>query len=266
MPRRSRRSRSTRRWPASARSTRTSGRRRAFDSWLDMRCQPYIEAMDRQAGDRITELTGCAPTCDHGPKILWWMHERPADFARIAKFVTPAGYVAGTMAGLKADQAFMDYTFIHFTGFSDSKAVAWSPELCDRFGLDRSKLPEIVEPWRVVGEVTPAAARILAWLPGPRWPRAAATRRRAPWAQARWCPGWCSTPRGPRRCWRPAPTSSWPTGSTVRCSACTRSSRGSTTRWPTSPAAGSRCAGSAISSTTRCAARSSPGRAISTRR
>ena len=137
-----------------------------FDSWLDMRCQPYIEAMDRQAGDRITELTGCAPTCDHGPKILWWMHERPADFARIAKFVTPAGYVAGTMAGLKADQAFMDYTFIHFTGFSDSKAVAWSPELCDRFGLDRSKLPEIVEPWRVVGEVTPAAARDFGLAPG----------------------------------------------------------------------------------------------------
>ena len=137
-----------------------------FDSWLDMRCQPYIEAMDRQAGDRITELTGCAPTCDHGPKILWWMHERPADFARIAKFVTPAGYVAGTMAGLKADQAFMDYTFIHFTGFSDSKAVAWSPELCDRFGLDMGKLPEIVEPWRVVGEVTPAAARDFGLAPG----------------------------------------------------------------------------------------------------
>ena len=137
-----------------------------FDSWLDMRCQPYIEAMDRQAGDRITELTGCAPTCDHGPKILWWMHERPADFDRIAKFVTPAGYVAGTMAGLKADQAFMDYTFIHFSGFSDSKSAAWSQELCDHFGLDMGKLPEIVEPWRVVGEVTPAAARDFGLAPG----------------------------------------------------------------------------------------------------
>ena len=95
------------------------------------------------------------------------MHERPADFARIAKFVTPVGYVAGTMAGLKADQAFMDYTFIHFTGFSDSKAGTWSPELCGRFGLDRSKLPEIVEPWRVVGEVTPAAAAGFSdWPPG----------------------------------------------------------------------------------------------------
>ena len=83
-----------------------------------MRCQPYIELMDREAGDRVTELTGCPPTCDHGPKMLWWKHERPEEYRRIAKFVMPAAYVAGRMAGLKADQAFMDYTFIHFSGFS----------------------------------------------------------------------------------------------------------------------------------------------------
>ena len=138
-----------------------------FDSWLDMRCQPYIEMMDRMAGDRVTELTGCAPTCDHGPKMLWWMHERPADFSRVAKFLTPAGYVAGTMAGLRADSAFMDYTFIHFTGFSDSRSLGWSQELCERFGLDMGVLPRIVEPWHVAAEgVTPAAARDFGLAPG----------------------------------------------------------------------------------------------------
>jgi xylulokinase len=63
------------------------------------------------------------------------------------------------MAGLKADQAFIDYTFIHFSGFSDARAGAWSAELCARFGMDREKLPEIVEPWRVIGEVRQAAAQ-----------------------------------------------------------------------------------------------------------
>ena len=48
-----------------------------FDSWLDMRCQPYIEELKLNHSERITALTGCPPTCDHGPKILWWMHERP---------------------------------------------------------------------------------------------------------------------------------------------------------------------------------------------
>ena len=130
-----------------------------YDSWLDMRCQPYIDEMNRTAGERITQLTGSPPTCNHGPKMLWWKHERPQEYARIARFITPAGYVGGTVAGLKAEQAYMDYTFIHLSGFSDSQNLCWSAELCQRFGLEIDKLPAIVEPWRVVGEVTEAAAK-----------------------------------------------------------------------------------------------------------
>lgn len=137
-----------------------------FDSWLDMRCQPYIEAMEREAGARVVELTGCPPTCDHGPKMLWCKHERPQDYAKVVKFVTPAGYVAGRMAGLRADQAFMDYTFIHFSGFSNSREYAWSEELCGRFGLDMDKLPRIVEPWSLAGELTEQAAREFGLAPG----------------------------------------------------------------------------------------------------
>ena len=137
-----------------------------FDSWLDMRCQPYIEQVERECGELVTRLTGCPPTCDHGPKMLWWKHERPEEYRRIARFVTPAGYVAGALAGLKAGQAFMDYTFIHFSGFSDARAGTWSGELCDRLGMDMEKLPCIVEPWQVVGEVTPQAARDSGLAPG----------------------------------------------------------------------------------------------------
>ena len=137
-----------------------------FDSWLDMRCQPYIEQVARAHGPLVTRLTGCPPTCDHGPKMLWWKHEQPQEYGRIAKFVTPAGYVAGRMAGLKADRAFMDYTFIHFSGFSDARAGTWSSELCGLLGMDIEKLPQIVEPWRVVGEVQPEAARDSGLAPG----------------------------------------------------------------------------------------------------
>ncbi|UCG23416.1 MAG: xylulose kinase [Chloroflexota bacterium] len=137
-----------------------------FDSWLDMRCQPYIEEMDRQHGDLVTRLTGCAPTCDHGPKMLWWKEERPAEYARTRKFLMPAGYVAGKMAGIRGDQAFIDYTFIHFSGFSDAQNGIWSSQLCDLFGLDIDKLPEIVEPWRVIGQVTDQAAQEFGLAPG----------------------------------------------------------------------------------------------------
>ena len=137
-----------------------------FDSWLDMRCQPYINDLEARHGELITRLTGCAPTCDHGPKILWWQHERPDEYARVAKFLMPAAFVAGKMAGLKADQAFMDYTFIHFSGLSDALRGAWSPEICTLLGVDLERLPEIVEPWRVIGEVTSAAAADFGLAPG----------------------------------------------------------------------------------------------------
>jgi xylulokinase len=137
-----------------------------FDSWLDMRCQPYIEWLDQTAGERIIRSTGCPPSCNHGPKMLWWQHERPKEYARIAKFVTPAGYVAGSLAGLRADQAFMDYTFIHYAGVSDSQALAWSPELGRATGIELEKLPRIVEPWTIIGEAAPTAAREFGLAPG----------------------------------------------------------------------------------------------------
>lgn len=137
-----------------------------FDSWLDMRCEPYINMLKARHSELITRLTGCAPTCDHGPKIMWWQHERPEEYRRIVKFVTPAGYVAGKMAGLRAEQAFMDYTFIHFSGLSDCQAGIWSEEICGTLNVDMGRLPQIVEPWRIVGEVTDDAANLFDLAPG----------------------------------------------------------------------------------------------------
>ena len=130
-----------------------------FDSWLDMRCEPQIKYLEENYGELITRLTGCPPTCDHGPKILWWKAERPQEYAKTAKFVMPGGYVAGKMAGLKADQAFIDYTYIHFSGLSNALEASWSNEICDAVGVDQGKLPKIVEPWQVIGEVQSTAAK-----------------------------------------------------------------------------------------------------------
>lgn len=137
-----------------------------FDSWLDMRCQPYIEWMDKEAGDRVTQLTGCPPTCDHGPKMLWWKNEHPDIYQRTAKFIMPGTYVAGRIANLAADQAYIDHTYIHFSGFSDAQKAIWSDELCDRFGLDKNKLPKIIDPCDIIGEVTEKSAKEFGLVPG----------------------------------------------------------------------------------------------------
>src|SRR6204780_2232502 len=130
-----------------------------FDSWLDARCQPYIEHIDKHFANRVTALTGCPPTCNHGPKMLWWANERASEYKRIAKFVTPGSYVAGKAVKLRAEQAFIDPTFLHFTAVSDAAAGTWSDELCSALEIDRQRLPRIVEPWTLIGELSPEAAR-----------------------------------------------------------------------------------------------------------
>ncbi len=130
-----------------------------YDSWLDTRCEPYIDLMKKKAEDLVIKKTGSPPSYNHGPKIIWWMREAPETFKKIHKFVMPAGYVAGKMVNLKGDDAFIDYTYIHFSGFSDTKNATWHEELCGIFGVPLEKLPRIVSPWEIVGKLSPEAAR-----------------------------------------------------------------------------------------------------------
>ncbi len=48
-----------------------------YDSWLDTRCSPQIELMNREAGEEVIRKTGNAPSFNHGPKILWWKDRHP---------------------------------------------------------------------------------------------------------------------------------------------------------------------------------------------
>ncbi len=125
-----------------------------YDSWLDTRCAPYIDLMDREAGEEVIRKAGAAPSFNHGPKILWWMKERPQVFRSIRAFVTPAGYAAMRLCGLKAKQAFMDKSYLHFSGFADNARGNWDSGLCRHFGLDSGILPRIVDSHRPVGELT----------------------------------------------------------------------------------------------------------------
>jgi xylulokinase len=128
-----------------------------YDSWLDTRCEPYIEEMFEVA-DRVTALSGCPPTYSHGPKILWWQREAPDRFRDIARFVVPGAYVAGRLCALKGADAYIDRTYLHFSNLADTEHKRWSKELIDAFGVDERVLPRIVDPLDVIGEVTAESA------------------------------------------------------------------------------------------------------------
>jgi xylulokinase len=124
-----------------------------YDSWLDARCGAQISQMQAEGGETVLRMTGNAPSFNHGPKILWWKQERPHEDARISKFVQPGGYVAMRLCGLSADSAFIDTSYLHFSGFADNRAKSWDEELCARFGVEASKLPRIIEPTACIGSL-----------------------------------------------------------------------------------------------------------------
>ncbi|MCL1795273.1 MAG: FGGY family carbohydrate kinase [Clostridia bacterium] len=125
-----------------------------YDSWLDTRCGGHMRAMRREAGARCTEITGGPVTYTHGPKILWWKHERPEIYGRIHKFVLPHAFVVMQMCGLTGDEAYFDYTCLQYSGFGDNLNKEWSGELLDRFGIEPGKMARIVSPFEIVGRVT----------------------------------------------------------------------------------------------------------------
>jgi len=97
-----------------------------YDSWLDMRCGPNMEAMNRIAGRRIVELSGGPATYVHGPKILWWKENEPVAYGKTAKFVLPHAYIVGKMCGLGAEGAYFDHTHLHFSCLADNHGKRWS--------------------------------------------------------------------------------------------------------------------------------------------
>ncbi|MFA9379442.1 MAG: FGGY-family carbohydrate kinase [Acetanaerobacterium sp.] len=129
-----------------------------YDSWLDQRCEGYWQPIKDYGEQRVISITGAPVTYAHGPKILWWKYERPEVYARIHRFVMPAAYLTMRMCALKGKDAFIDHTYLHFTGFADTKNRAWSPELLDAFGVDPNKMPRIVRPWDIAGTLSREAA------------------------------------------------------------------------------------------------------------
>jgi xylulokinase len=123
----------------------------------DTRFLPHATAMQKGAHADILTLSGTnLPIM--GGKILWWRADHPDAYRRAAKFIVIGGYIAAKLGGIPIQEAFIDRTYLNFTGIADLARDAWSPELCTRFGIDRGLLPRIVASNTVVGRLSPETA------------------------------------------------------------------------------------------------------------
>jgi xylulokinase len=130
-----------------------------YPSGLDGRYLPHQQRLAGQAGTHLIELCGDLPIMS--PRMLWWREESPELYRRIAKVVTLAGYVAGRMTGLQAEQAFIDPSYLTWVGLGDTARQRWSPDLAALTGLGAgglARMPRIVPATEVVGRLSHEAA------------------------------------------------------------------------------------------------------------
>lgn len=121
-----------------------------YTTTLDQRFTPQLNRVLDRFHDPIRELTGSGqPTI--APKMLWIREEFPDVYRRSAKFVTISGYLLGKMAGLPAQDAFVDYTYLWATGLADAQNYAWSDDLCQMMDISVDKLPRIVRSSDIIG-------------------------------------------------------------------------------------------------------------------
>ena len=126
-----------------------------FDTPLDSRSAEENRWMHETCGDLILAQNGSFST--FGNKILYW--KKKSEWKQIHKFIQPSAFVAGQLAGLSGDEAYMDETFLCFSGLADLQSSSWSGELCERLAVDPSRLPRIVKSTDIIGETTAQASR-----------------------------------------------------------------------------------------------------------
>lgn len=135
-----------------------------YPSTLDTRYQPYLQAVMERHGSQVLALCGAAPIL--APRLGWWRAEQPGVFARIHKVMLLANYVAAQLGSLDADAAFVDPSYLTWTGLADAGRRCWSPELAAVWEADARLLPRIVPATTVVGRLSPAAAAACGLLAG----------------------------------------------------------------------------------------------------
>jgi xylulokinase len=138
--------------------------RRAY-LWNDQRCARQCdEVLEKLGGvDGLLKYTNNNLLPGYqGGKILWLRDEEPENYARMTKALLPKDYIRFRLTGDYATEV----SDASGTGLFDVRARAWSYDLLELLGIDRSLLPDCVESDVVTGTVSAAAAELCGLAPG----------------------------------------------------------------------------------------------------
>ena len=125
--------------------------------WLDERAHREVKELTAELGDAIHRISGKPP--DVTPclyRCRWLYNHMPKIWARTAMTAEVHGVLAHFLTG----QWVTSVSSADPMGLIDVKAYDWSDTLLQAARLTRQQLPKLHRPGEIMGEVTPAAAKL----------------------------------------------------------------------------------------------------------
>ncbi|MEP7359905.1 MAG: gluconokinase, partial [Anaerolineales bacterium] len=134
-------------------------------TWADQRAASQAAALRGQAealrgqaeAQALYQRTGCPLVASYHPaKLRWWLEEQPALAQRAAHFVSLKDYVLWRLSGRWTT----DIGLASTTGLFDIHQFDWDGEALALAGVTRERLPDLVRPAEIAGQVTAEAAAL----------------------------------------------------------------------------------------------------------
>jgi len=126
--------------------------------WLDRRAQAQVNWLREHIGESVA-VERCSNTIDSyygGVKWLWFLQKEPELFQQTWKILQANGFIINKLTGA----AVIDPSHAGMcTPCYNLLSREWDDMLCQRMGIDKTKLPTILPSNQIVGQVHSQAAR-----------------------------------------------------------------------------------------------------------
>ncbi|WP_394925883.1 xylulokinase [uncultured Robinsoniella sp.] len=124
--------------------------------WMDTRAQDICDRINGEIGEEnIFALTGNSLQPSYTTaKIIWYKENLPEMYEKIDKILQSNAFIAYRLTDALSHDMSQGYGVHCF----DMKNGCWNDEMCEKMGIPRSFLPELVPCHQVVGTVTGKAS------------------------------------------------------------------------------------------------------------
>ncbi len=124
--------------------------------WLDRRAEAEAEWLRAQpeANAWVNLSANPLDAAYVTPKLLWLRKHHPQIFAKAHTFLNSTGFIVARLCGALT----CDYTQAYAYHFFDIRHDCWDTQAANQLGIPLEKMPQLVPPLTVVGQVTASAA------------------------------------------------------------------------------------------------------------